>query len=67
MPLERCVRVEFGRIQQARDIGTVNDGLNSITTVGQNNAATAEESAASSEELASQAQILEQQLKSFRV
>ena len=53
--------------QQARDIGTVNDGLNSITTVVQNNAATAEESAASSEELASQAQILEQQLKSFRV
>ncbi len=53
--------------QQARDISTVNDGLNSITTVVQNNAATAEESAASSEQLASQAQILEQQLRSFRV
>ena len=49
--------------QQARDISTVNDGLTSITSVVQNNAATAEES----EELASQAQILEQQLRAFTI
>lgn len=52
--------------QQARDISTVNNGLTSITSVVQSNAATAEESAASSEELASQAQILEQQLRNFK-
>lgn len=53
--------------QQARDISTVNEGLTSITSVVQSNAATAEQSAASSEELASQAQILEQQLRNFTV
>ena len=53
--------------QQARDMNTVNDGLTSITSVVQSNAATAQQSAASSEELASQAQILDQQLSHFRV
>ena len=53
--------------QQAVDIGTVTNGLTSITEVVQNNAATAQQSAASSEELASQAQVLEHQLRNFRI
>ena len=53
--------------QQAKDIGTVNAGLSGITSVIQSNAATAQQSAASSEELASQAQILDQQLRHFRI
>ena len=53
--------------RQAQDIHTVNNGLAGITTVVQSNAATAEQSAASSEELASQAQVLEQQLRNFRI
>ncbi len=53
--------------QQARDIGTVNTGLTDITSVIQSNAATAEESAASTEQLASQAQILDQQLRHFNI
>ena len=60
-------RIAESSNQQARDIGTVNEGLSGITTVVQSNAATAQQSAASSEELASQAQILEQQLRHFRI
>ena len=59
-------KVADSSTRQAADISTVNNGLTSITSVVQSNAATAEESAASSEELASQAQILEQQLRNFR-
>ena len=64
---ELVAKIAESSSQQARDIGTVNAGLSDITTVVQNNAATAQQSAASSEELASQAQILEQQLRHFRI
>ncbi|MBQ4362424.1 MAG: methyl-accepting chemotaxis protein [Oscillospiraceae bacterium] len=54
-------------IQQANDINVVNKGLNRITTAVDSNAATAEGSAANSEEIATQAQILEKQLRNFKV
>ena len=54
-------------IQQANDINVVNKGLSRITTAVDSNAATAEGSAANSEEIATQAQILEKQLRNFKV
>ncbi len=52
---------------QARDIDNVNRGLSSITAAVRSNASAAERSAAGSEELAGQADVLEKQLRDFKI
>ena len=60
-------KVADASAQQAQDIGTVTNGLGSITAIVQNNAATAEESAASSAQIANQAERLKDELEKFKV
>ncbi len=53
--------------EQASGIAQINLGLNQVSQVVQNNAATAEESAASSEELSGQAELLKEMVSKFRL
>jgi len=53
--------------EQAEAIAQVSDGLMQISRVVQNNSAVSEETAAASQELASQAEILQQLVKFFRL
>ncbi|WP_234122478.1 methyl-accepting chemotaxis protein [Clostridium hydrogenum] len=53
--------------EQAAAIFQVNQGIMQVSHVIQNNSATAEESAAASEELSSQAQILEELVRRFKL
>lgn len=52
---------------EAESISQITTGLDQISSVVQTNSATSEESAAASEELASQAQILKEMVKQFRL
>lgn len=52
---------------QAMGIAQINTGLNQVSQVVQNNAATAEESAASSEELSGQAEMLKEMVGKFKL
>ena len=58
-------QVERGSVEQASAIEQITLGLSQVSSVVQNNAATAEESSASSEELAAQAQALQQEVSKF--
>ena len=58
-------QVERGSVEQAGAIEQITLGLSQVSSVVQNNAATAEESSASSEELAAQAQALQQEVSKF--
>jgi methyl-accepting chemotaxis protein len=53
--------------EQASEIAQITRGLNQVSTVVQNNSATAEESAASSEELSGQAETLKQMVGNFKL
>ena len=53
--------------EQAMGIAQINTGLNQVSQVVQNNAATAEESAASSEELSGQAEMLKAMVARFKL
>ncbi len=53
--------------EQAAGIEQVNQGIIQISDVVQTNSATSEESAAASEELASQAQLLQEQVRRFKL
>lgn len=53
--------------EQAMGIAQINTGLNQVSQVVQNNAATAEESAASSEELSGQAEMLKAMVGRFKL
>ncbi|QOX63529.1 HAMP domain-containing protein [Anoxybacterium hadale] len=53
--------------EQAMGIAQINTGLNQVSHVVQNNAATAEQSAASSEELSGQAEMLKEMVGRFRL
>lgn len=53
--------------EQAMGITQINTGLNQVSQVVQNNAATAEESAASSEELSGQAEMLKEMIGRFKL
>lgn len=57
--------IEVASIAQASAIEEIKQGLNQVSAVVQNNAATAEESSASSEELAAQAQTLKSEVDKF--
>ena len=52
---------------QVQAMEEINQGLSQVSTVVQNNAATAEESSASSEELDSLAQALKQEVETFKL
>ncbi len=54
-------------IRQSKAIGQITLGLEQISSVVQNNSATAEESAAASEELSGQAQVLETLVEKFKL
>ena len=58
-------QVERASVEQAGAIEQITLGLSQVSSVVQNNAATAEESSASSEELAAQAQALHQEVSKF--
>lgn len=62
---ESIGQVERASIEQASAIEQITLGLSQVSSVVQNNAATAEESSASSEELAAQAQALQQEVSKF--
>lgn len=62
---ESIGHVERASIEQASAIEQITLGLSQVSSVVQNNAATAEESSASSEELAAQAQALQQEVSKF--
>lgn len=53
--------------EQSAAIGQVNQGIMQVSQVVQNNSATSEESAAASEELASQAEVLKEQIGKFKL
>jgi len=53
--------------EQATAVVQVNEGINQVSSVTQHNSATAEESAAASEEMTSQAQLLEQTVREFKL
>ncbi|MDO5095012.1 MAG: methyl-accepting chemotaxis protein [Peptostreptococcaceae bacterium] len=53
--------------EQATTIDEISDGLSSISTVVQSNAATAEQSSAASEELSAQATMLYEEVKKFKL
>jgi len=53
--------------EQASGIAQINQGIDQVSKVVQSNSATAEESAAASEELQSQAQMLNERLRQFRL
>ncbi|MGI6150531.1 MAG: methyl-accepting chemotaxis protein [Christensenellales bacterium] len=53
--------------EQATGIAQINQGLTQVSQVVQTNSATSEESAAASEELASQAALLQEQVKKFKL
>ncbi len=52
---------------QSQSLEAVNSGIEQISSVVQTNAATAEESAATSEELSAQANLLKEQIATFRI
>jgi methyl-accepting chemotaxis protein len=53
--------------EQATGITEINQGIMQVSTVVQNNSATSEESAAASEELASQAELLKEQVSRYKL
>ncbi len=53
--------------EQASGIAQVNKGIEQVAQVVQNNSATAEESAAASEELSSQAELLKEMMRRFKL
>ncbi len=54
--------MELVSTDQAVSIEQINQGLTQVSSLVQNNAATAEESSAASEELAGQAQLLQREI-----
>ncbi|MBE5989684.1 MAG: hypothetical protein E7250_18405 [Paenibacillaceae bacterium] len=59
--------IESASTEQAGAIEQINQGLSQVSAVVQTNAATAEESSAASEELAAQAEILQQEVRKFKL
>ncbi|MDF2543991.1 MAG: methyl-accepting chemotaxis protein, partial [Herbinix sp.] len=53
--------------EQAQAIAQINQGVLQVSSVVQNNSATSQESAAASEELASQAELMKEQVSKFRL
>lgn len=64
---EAIKEIEADSQDQTNAIVQINQGLSQVSSVVQNNAATAEESSASSEELTAQAQILRGELSKFKL
>lgn len=60
-------KISAASSEQAESISQITVGIDQISSVVQTNSATAEESAAASEELSSQAALLEQLFKKFRL
>ena len=60
-------KVAISSEKQAADIKTLNSGLSELSDAVNNNASTAQMSAASAQELSGQTQVLEQQLKKFKI
>ena len=66
--VEQAIReIESASTEQAGAIEQINQGLSQVSAVVQTNAATAEESSAASEELAAQADMLQQEVKKFKL
>ncbi|MDF2888403.1 MAG: tap 5 [Lacrimispora sp.] len=66
--VEQAIKeIESASTEQAGAIEQINQGLSQVSAVVQTNAATAEESSAASEELAAQAEILQQEIRKFRL
>lgn len=59
--------IQVATAEQTMAIEQINQGLSGVSSVIQNNAATAEESSASSQELAAQAHVLQTELQKFRL
>lgn len=64
---EAIKEIEADSQDQTNAIVHINQGLSQVSSVVQNNAATAEESSASSEELTAQAQLLRGELSKFKL
>ena len=64
---EAVIQMGHSAATQAEAVMQITEGLTQISAVVQNNAATAEESSASSEELSSQATVLHQEIRKFRL
>lgn len=60
-------QIEIASAEQANAIDQITQGLDQISDVVQNNAATAEESSASSEELTAQAKLLKEEISRFQL
>ena len=60
-------KIDDASAKQAIAISQITQGIEQISAVIQTNSATAEESAAASEELSGQANILESELKKFKL
>lgn len=66
--VERAIKeIEAASSAQASAIEQINQGLSQVSAVIQTNAATAEESSAASEELAAQAEVLQQEIRKFKL
>lgn len=67
MVVKSIKEIETASKEQASAIEEINQGLSQVSTVVQTNAATAEESSAASEELATQAELLQQEIGKFKL
>ncbi len=65
--MDSIVQIAQSSLEEAEALSSITMGLGQISSVVQNNAATAEESAASSEELSGQATILENLMAEFKL
>lgn len=64
---ERITKIDQASAEQAASIEQIKLGLNQVSSVVQNNAATAEENSASSEEMSAQALTLRREVGKFRL
>lgn len=60
-------KIAEAAVEQSTSLEQVTEGMNQISSVVQTNSATAQESAATSEELSSQAQMLRNQVRQFKL
>lgn len=66
LAVQAIQEIEVSSSQQVSAISEINYSLGQVSSVVQNNAATAEESSASSEEMAAQAHMLQQEMAKFK-